>query len=69
MHLGQAAAQPGDGGRLLRDLPVAGGDGVAVRDSAAQVLLADVTEGVMCVRADHHGIDHRLFAFDRHPPQ
>jgi hypothetical protein len=54
MHLRQAPAQAGDGGRLLGDLPGAG-DGVRVAHGVAQVLLACVAEGDVCVVTHHHG--------------
>jgi hypothetical protein len=54
VHLRQAAAQAGDGGRLLGDLAGAGGDGVRVLDGAAQVLLARVAEADVCVVTHHH---------------
>jgi len=54
VHLGQAAAQAGDGRGLLRDLARARGNRVGVLDGAAQVLLAYVAQGAVCVRADHH---------------
>jgi hypothetical protein len=55
VHLGQAAAQAGDGGRLLGDLARSGGDGVRVLDGTAELVLADVAEGDVCVVTHHHG--------------
>jgi hypothetical protein len=54
VHLSQAAAEATDGGGLLRDLAGAGGDAVRVLYGAAQLLLAYVAEGDVCVVTHHH---------------
>jgi hypothetical protein len=54
VHLREPAAQARDSRRFLGHLPRARGRGVGVLDGAAQVLLADVAEGDVCVVRDHH---------------